>query len=211
MASALTHYFVTDVETDGPEPDENSMLSFATVAVTSEGELVGEFECNLVPRDDRIQNEKTMAWWRTEPEAWAATQENQELPEKAMNRFIRWVEGFSTPRIFAARPLMFDGMWIDYYLRAYTDTRPFEGPTPARLVFSGAGLDIMSYANGIFGSSRYHSPQYSELPENWLGNHTHSHRALDDARGYGAMLARLLKIAATLPANPESFLGSQSQ
>ena len=31
--SAPTHYFVTDIECDGPDPARNSMLSLATVVV----------------------------------------------------------------------------------------------------------------------------------------------------------------------------------
>lgn len=34
MMTELTHYFVTDIECDGPDPSRNSMLSFASVAST---------------------------------------------------------------------------------------------------------------------------------------------------------------------------------
>ena len=40
-------YVVTDIEVDGFMPGPNSMLSFASVAVTASGEQVGEFEAVL--------------------------------------------------------------------------------------------------------------------------------------------------------------------
>jgi len=35
--SGPAHYFVTDIECDGPDPALNSMLSFATVVVREDG------------------------------------------------------------------------------------------------------------------------------------------------------------------------------
>ena len=62
MTDPLAHYFVTDIECDGPSPLTNSMLSFATVVVREDGELCGEFEAVLKPRPDKQTDESTMAF-----------------------------------------------------------------------------------------------------------------------------------------------------
>ena len=54
------HYFVTDIETDGPNPQENSMLSFACVVISENGDQIDEFETVLEPRIDRTQHIETM-------------------------------------------------------------------------------------------------------------------------------------------------------
>ena len=51
-ATPLT-FVVTDIETDGHSPLRNSMLSFASVAVTYDGTVVDEFETVLERRPDR--------------------------------------------------------------------------------------------------------------------------------------------------------------
>lgn len=41
-------YVSTDVESDGPIPGPNSMLSFGSVALDAEGTLHGEYSANLL-------------------------------------------------------------------------------------------------------------------------------------------------------------------
>ncbi|MEM1384296.1 MAG: hypothetical protein AAGG06_11705 [Pseudomonadota bacterium] len=187
-------YFVTDVETDGPVPAANSMLSFATVIVDEAGEQRGTFEAVLKARPDRVQYPSTMDWWSTVPEAWAAATENPEPPADVMPRFADWVESFEGTRLFAARPLAFDGLWIDEYLRTFAGTRYLDGPFEGRKVFHGSGLDIESYMAGVLG--RTLSPMLTEgFQTTWLGDVPHTHRAIDDARGYANLLCRLLRLA----------------
>jgi len=37
------------------------------------------------------------------------------------------------------------------------------------------------------------------VPADWYGHVPHSHRAIDDARGFANVLAKLFSISATLP------------
>ena len=200
----LTHYFVTDVETDGPDPDKHSMMSFATVVVREDGVLRGSFEANLEPLADRTADPDTMAWWKTQPDAWAASRAGARAADAVMSEFADWVEGFAFPRMFAARPLAFDGMWIDAYLRRLTGTRLFDGPFRGRQIFHGSGLDLTSYMKGLFGHTGGPST-FVELPAEWLGDHEHTHRAIDDARGYAHFLSRMLELAASAPRNAADF------
>ena len=65
-------YVSTDVETDGPIPGPHSMLSFASVAYMADKTLVGTFSVNLETLPEATGDPKTMAWWKTQPQAWEA-------------------------------------------------------------------------------------------------------------------------------------------
>lgn len=205
MANSLpTYYFVTDIETNGPDPLRHSMLSFATVVLRSDGMTCGEFEAVLSPRTDRFTDDRTMTWWRSQPEAWDAATFNPEEPASVMRRFVEWVEGFGGQRAFAARPLMFDGLWIDHYLRTFCDRFLLDVPYWGRCVFNAGPLDIGTYVLGVFGKTQPQSGA-DKFPDEWLGHHPHTHRAIDDARGYASLLSKLFEVARSLPENPLDF------
>lgn len=195
MTTGQTLYFVTDIEADGPSPYENSMLSFATVVLSEGGVPLGEFEATLTPRPDRRADAGTTAWWQTQPEAWAAATAAPQDPATVMPRYADWVEGFDGRRIFAARPLLFDGLWMDTYLHGYAGTRALSVPRHVRPIFAGQGLCIVSFMSALQGKTAVGEAS-DPLPADWLGDHPHTHRAIDDARGYASLLARLLAMAA---------------
>tara|TARA_R110002020_G_scaffold37828_8_gene114000 strand:+ start:1038 stop:1649 length:612 start_codon:yes stop_codon:yes gene_type:complete len=186
-----THYFVTDIEADGPDPAQNSMLSFATVVVREDGEMCGEFEAVMSPRPDRSADQRTMKWWEGQPEAWAAATLDPVDPAQAMNRFADWVETYPKPRSFAARPVAFDGIWIDRYLRGFAGSYLLDIPYWGRNIFTAGALDIGAYMCGVLGQTRMQTLD-TVLPADWMGHHPHTHRAIDDARGYASLLATLL-------------------
>ena len=200
----LAHYFVTDIECDGPTPNTSSMLSFASVAVREDGKICSEFEAVLQPLLNKKPNERTMEFWRAHPEAWSAATTNPEDPEVVMSRFADWVLGFEGGRSFAARPLAFDGIWMDHYLREFAGYHLLDSAHLGKQLFSASALDLGSYMSGIFGRTK--PPMDLDIPKDWLGDHPHTHRAIDDARGYAFFLSRLLRIAERQPGHPEDFL-----
>lgn len=196
--SGPAYYFVTDIELDGPSTSENSMLSFATVVVREDGEICDEFEAVLEPLTGRSQDPGTMDWWKSEPEAWKAATTDPEPASVVMKRYADWVDSFDGVKSFAARPLMLDGLWIDQYLNDFADTRVFWYPHPGRKIFNSFGLDISSYLNGVFNHSKPFGKNMP-IPQEWLGEHEHTHKAIDDARGYAHLLAKLMTFAAEQP------------
>lgn len=188
-------YVVTDIECDGPNPNRNSMLSFASVAVSAMGEVLSEFEAVLHPRPDRSPDNGTMDWWHSLPEVWAAATTNPEPPAVVMERYGTWVESLPGKRVFAARPLIFDGPWMDHYLDHYLNSRANVGIRLERKVFNGfAALDLDSLIAGLMYQP--HRVAFKpEWPADWLGDHPHTHRAIDDARGYASVLQNLLALA----------------
>ncbi|MBC7284451.1 3'-5' exoribonuclease [Hoeflea sp.] len=189
--SLLAHYFVTDIECDGPDPALNSMLSFATVVVREDGEMCGEFEAVLRPRPDRAPDPGTMKWWAGQPEAWKAATLDPVDPAEAMTRFADWVETYPGIRSFAARPVAFDGIWIDRYLRDFGGSYLLDIPYWGRNIFTAGALDIGAYMCGVLGQTRMQTLD-TVLPADWMGHRPHTHRAIDDARGYASLLATLL-------------------
>lgn len=207
MTDAPDHaiFIVTDIEADGPTPLRHSMLSFASVAIDADGQRYGEFEAVLEPRADKAQSPMTMDWWATQPEAWAAATTGAEPAEIVMPRYADWVDSLPGPCVFAAAPMMFDGLWMDHYLDSFADTRVLGGPFAQRQIFKGGGVCLYTMAGTLRGVPY---PQWgmSRLPAEFFGHIAHTHKAIDDARGFANVLVELMKISRALP----PISGSQS-
>ncbi|MGH6861853.1 MAG: DNA polymerase III subunit epsilon [Phyllobacterium sp.] len=186
-----TFYVVTDVEFDGPRPGINSMLSFASVAVSESGKQFSAFEAVLEPLEEAMQDDETMAFWQLHPAAWAASTRDPEPPETVMHRFVGWVRSFQGEPIFAAHPVALDGPWLDYYLKRYTGRALFEGPWREDRLFRHAPLCLMSLVAGKTGR-RFAECDVNDYPSEWLGAIEHTHRPIDDARGYARLLCAML-------------------
>lgn len=184
-------YIVTDVELNGPVPGRHSMLSFASVAVRPDGHQYGEFEAVIDTLDDASTDPETMAFWRTQPEAYAAATRNPEAPGVVMGRFVDWVRQLPGDAIFTAHPLALDGPWIDFYLQRFTRERLFEGPWRPNRLFRSAPLCLASFAAGRLGWPAW-TCDVDQYPVDWLGDHDHTHQAIDDARGYAHLLVTLM-------------------
>jgi hypothetical protein len=193
-----TIFIVTDIETDGHSPLRNSMLSFASVAVSYDGGVISEFEAVLAPRADRMPDPRTMDWWKTQPEAWEAATSNPQSPETEMLRYADWVEGLPGWRVFAAAPIMFDGPWMDHYLDVYAQTRALGGPYTGRQLFRGGGVCLYTMAGTLRGQD-YLNWGMQRAPAAWYGDIPHSHKAIDDARGFANVLVKLFELNAALP------------
>src|SRR5690348_7013558 len=114
-----TIYAVTDIECDGLNLGTNSMIAFASVAVDDGGQRYGEFEAVLEPLPGASRDPDTMKWWAARPEAWEAATRNPEPAQAVMMRLVGWVRSMPAPCVFAAHPLAFDGLWVDFYLRRF--------------------------------------------------------------------------------------------
>ena len=184
-------YVVTDVEVDGATPGENSMLSFASVAVNAKGEEADSFQAVLNTLDGATPDPLTMAWFQSQPEALAAATHSPEPPREVVARFVHWVQGLPGDAIFVAHPLAMDGPWMDFYLRRFAGIRLLKGPWTGERLFYAGGLCLRSFAAG-----KLNWPLWECSPENyppeWLGHCSHTHKAIDDARAYARLLAFLM-------------------
>ena len=190
----VTTFVVTDIESDGHNPLESSMLSFASVACDVTGTVLSEFEAVLTPRADRTPDPNTMAWWATQPEAWKWATSNPEAPAVVMPRYAEWVESLPGFRVCAAAPMIFDGPWIDHYLWTYAGTRVLGGPYKTRQIFRGGGVFLYTMAGALRGAE-YLKWGMQRVPPEWYGHIEHTHRAIDDARGFANVLGKLFSIS----------------
>jgi hypothetical protein len=183
-------YFVTDIEATGFWPGRNSMLSFATVAVTDGGVERGRFEAVLTELPGAGWHPGTRAWFEdVEPDALVAATTDPRDPDAVMADYVEFVRTVSGSRVFAASPLSFDGLWLDHYLRRFTPYGLVRGAYEPDGLFDAA-LCLRSYAAAVTG--RYVgdiSPR--SLPSEWFGDVPHTHRAIDDALGYTHLLVEL--------------------
>jgi len=187
-------YIVTDCEFDGPTPGQNSMLSFGSIAVSAAGTIFGEFEAVLKPLDGATSDPVAMTFWHRHPEAWAAATTNPEPAAAVISRFVDWVKSLGGQPIFAAHPVSLDGPWFDFYLRQFTGRPLFEGPWVSDRLFQHAPLCLMSMVAGSTGRGHWQC-DVANYPPEWLGDIEHTHRAIDDARGYANLLVHFTRVA----------------
>src|SRR5205823_1369876 len=106
----------TDVEADGPIPGPHSMLSFGSAAYWPDKKLLDTFSVNLETLPGAQGHPRTMAWWRTKPDAWKACRQNPEDPESAMKRYLAWLKTLPAKPVFVGYPAAFDFMFVYWYL-----------------------------------------------------------------------------------------------
>jgi hypothetical protein len=194
-------YVVTDIEVDGPHPGPNSMRSFASVAVTSDGTEHGRFEAVLEQLPGAAPHPETLAWFEAQPEVWVAATDDPRPIAEVLSSYVAWVKALPGDTMFAASPLAFDGTWMDYYLRRFTGYGLVQGPYETDRLFDGVGLCLRSYAAAVTGLTVADvSPM--TLPSAWFGDVEHTHRAIDDALGYANLLVTLAAAATAAPSLP---------
>ncbi|MBI4854434.1 MAG: 3'-5' exoribonuclease [Acidobacteria bacterium] len=175
-------YISTDVETDGPIPGINSMLSFGSAAYLANKTLVSTFSANLETLPEASPNPNTMAWWQTQPDAWKACRKDLQKPEIAMKNYVTWVKSLLGKPVFVAYPAAFDFLFVYWYMIRFTGESPF----------SHSALDIKTYAMAMLKKD-YRDSTKRNMPKHWFDNFPHTHQALDDAIEQGALFCNMLK------------------
>ena len=175
-------YISTDVETDGPIPGPHSLLSIGAAAYTADKQLLSTFSANFETLPGAVGHPDTMAWWQTEPEAWAAYRTNLQSPLLAMKAYLDWVKSLPGKPVFVAYPVAFDFMFVYWYLIRFTGESPF----------AHSALDIKTVAMVLL-QKPYRDSTKRNMPKRWFdADLPHTHTALDDAIEQGAMFCNML-------------------
>ena len=177
-------YVSTDIEADGPIPGPYSMLSFASAAYRSDKTLVGTFSRNLETLDGAAPHPKTEAWWKTQPDAWAACRRDTRPPALAMHEYAAWLRTLPGRPVFVGYPASYDFMFVYWYLMKFVGESPF----------SHSALDIKTFAMCLMGTD-YRDSTKRNMPKRWFDDVPHTHVALDDALGQGALFCNMLNEA----------------
>lgn len=179
-------YISLDIESDGPCPLVNSMLSLGAAAFSEGGAMLGTFIANLQLTPGAVSDKGTMDWWETQPDAWAACRANTVSPDVAMRNFRTWLDGLRNRGgerlIPIAYPAGFDFTFVKVYLHK------FAGDCP--LGFQC--LDLKTLAMSKIGC-RFDEVGKRTMPKSWFGPSRHTHVAVDDAIEQGEMYFRMRK------------------
>lgn len=182
-------YISTDVETDGPIPGPNSMLSLGAAAMTLSntgrgGVLIKTFSVNLSPLEGAHPDPETEAWWNSlSRDIYDACRKDPEPPRIAMAQYVAWIKslGHYTP-VFVGYPAGFDFLFVYWYLRRFCGKSPF----------SFSALDIKTYAMAMMKTG-YRDSTKRNMPARWFqGLPPHTHRAVDDAVEQGYLFMNIL-------------------
>ena len=191
-------YFSTDVETDGPIPGPNSMLSLGSAAFSPEGRLLSTFSANLETLPGAQPDPSTQAWWEAHPEAYRASREGVVPAEQAMLGFSHWVSSIANtysqgairrvPPVFVGFPAGFDFLFVYWYLIKFTGQSPF----------SFSALDGKTYAMALLKKG-YRQSTVRNYPKEWFSTKgKHTHVAVQDAIEQGYIFCNMLKANTSL-------------
>jgi 3'-5' exoribonuclease Rv2179c-like domain len=181
-----------DIETDGPAPGWNSMLALGAAAFDRTGEQVGFWYATLKPLEDARQDDGTMQWWASQPEAWKEVTSNRQDPGRVIPEFADWCEFKSVDHgaklVAVAWPAAFDFAFVNYYCHRFAGRNPL-----------GFGAcDIRSYANGLADHPDYYGipeKQVREMAGKIDKTGLRPHVAVDDAIEQGRLFMALRKYA----------------
>jgi DNA polymerase III epsilon subunit-like protein len=194
MALMTEIYFCVDIETNGPCPGKNSLLSVGVVALDYNMTQLGTFYVTVEPLEGS-PDPRTMDWWKDFPEAWEKATANQQPPKRAMEDLVSFVKdcmsrselpGPHQP-VFVAQPAGFDFSFIYYYLHAYLGD----------CIFGHRALDMRSLACGLTGLD-YMEASKRNYPKGWKTTLPHTHHALDDAMEQAEIFAKMMQYKAVL-------------
>jgi hypothetical protein len=175
-------YVSTDIETNGPMVGKNAMLSIGSAVFTADKQLLATFSANLEMPPDTEPDERTMAWWSTQPSAWAACRVNLEEPKKAVTRYVAWLKGLPGKPVFVAYPAAFDFPFVLWYLNHFAGENPF----------GYSVIDIKTYVMAILRKP-YRECGRASMPAEWFDPSPHTHVALDDAIEQGQLFCNILR------------------
>ncbi len=175
-------YCSVDIETDGPIPGQNSMLSFGAAAYSSDGNLLETFTANLKTLPLAVADPSTTEFWNQNKKAFDETRKEIQDPKTAILNFSKWVSKFPGKPVFVAYPATFDFMFVYWYLIHFTGSSPF----------SFSALDIKSYFMGM-SKGNFKNSTKRNMPGKWFPKAKHSHIALEDALEQGELFMNMFR------------------
>jgi hypothetical protein len=157
------------------------MLSFASAAYRGDKTLLDTFSAKLHTLPGASGHPDTMAWWQTQPEAWAEARRDLQDPAVAMRAYVSWVKRLPGKPVFVAYPAGFDFLFVYWYMIRFAGESPF----------SHSALDMKTFAMALLHKD-YRDSTKRNMPRHWFDPLPHTHKALDDAVEQGALFCNML-------------------
>jgi hypothetical protein len=101
-----------------------------------------------------------------------------------MRDYVDWLRELPGKPVFVGYPASFDFMFVYWYLMRFVGESPF----------SHSALDIKTFAMCMLGAG-YTESTKKHMPREWFDDLPHTHVALDDALGQGALFCNMLREA----------------
>lgn len=186
-------YVSLDIETDGPAPFLNSMLSLGAAAFMKDQELKRNFYATMYALEMAHEDSETMAWWRTQPRAWEAVQRSRQRPQKVMQDFATYIRRLANDYpdyklVAVAWPAAYDFAFVNAYCHLFLHENPL----------GFACMDLRSYTDGLANGAGYYALREAEV-RTYSGpvfkDDLTEHIAVDDAVEQGRLLLNLLALA----------------
>ena len=177
----LVVYFVTDVESTGPDFAKHNMYQVATVPVLPDGTVLCGTSYNLPFWTDH-HDSNTLEFLKRDlrftPDLWMQ-RDDLVNPEAAMVKFETFVGDIlvdhgATKPIFVADNLAFDWGYVHTYFHRYRNKNPF----------GYAGRNIPCLSHGLYGTRNAWEKFRTEV---------HTHDALEDARGNAGAFSKMIQ------------------
>ncbi len=174
-------YFVTDVESTGPDFANHNMYQVATVPVLPDGTVLRGASYNLA-FSTNLHDHETLKFLKSDlgftPELWMK-RDDLVKPELAMVKFETFVGDIladhgATKPIFVADNLAFDWGYVHTYFHRYRSKNPF----------GYAGRNIPCLSLGLYGSRDAWEKFITEA---------HTHDALEDTRGNAGAFSKMIQ------------------
>jgi hypothetical protein len=180
-------YLSIDVETDGPIPGPNSMLSIGAAIFRglSSREPISTFSANLDLLPGAEMDPDTKEFWDRNVEAYSACRENPSPPKTVMTAFVEWVEEQCEGKraTCVGYPVTFDFLFVYWYCIKFAGKSPF----------GFQGLDMKTLAM-VKMDVPFHRVGKRRMPKRWFeGCGKHTHLALDDAIEQGVMFVNMMR------------------
>lgn len=190
-------YLVLDIESDGPAPGLNNMLTMGVAAFSPAGENIDKFYERIIPLPDLSPNPETMIWWREQSSKAYYEAFDQDKPGvvagsaskdrvtafDAMLNFAAWLNYLelntkSTRFIAVAWPAAFDFPYVNYYCHRFLRRNPL----------GYDALDIRSYVMGLLRKQGYFDVTEAYINALFERSSTKlNHIAIDDAVAQGEL------------------------
>ena len=175
-------YISTDIESDGPIPGPNSMLSLGAAAYQPDGKILGTFSINFETLPGAKGDPDTMKWWSERPKEWAKCREFLRPPTD-IKLYVDWVKDQPGRPVFVGYPATYDFLFVYWYLIKFVGESPF----------SFSALHIKSYVMAVL-KTPFRGSTKKNMPGRWFqGLPKHTHVAVDDAIEQGALFCRILQ------------------
>lgn len=174
-----TLFLSYDVETNGPAPGLNSMLSFGIYGFDEAGKTVLEYEAILKPLPDAATNPDTMKFWASQPEAWAYST-NPEKQRDPKEVFLELTSKFKDLKktyqlCSVAHPVAFDWSFLNYYFWRFANENPL-------------GYQSFCITSYSWALTKHPDPGCGKCQDYYASRDPadqHDHTPLSDARGQG--------------------------